>query len=128
MRHRRIPLALTAAAVLVLAVPAVAFAEFGVIAVNKRTTKQRTAVAPALSTAERAALQACGRQCVVMAQVNSKCAVVVHLGRHYWTGYGATQAGALRHARRKAANHGLPSRPGCAPLRATPRSRGARLR
>jgi Domain of unknown function (DUF4189) len=122
MRRRRFPLALVATAVLVLAVPAVAFAEYGVIAVNQRTTKQRTAVAPSLSLAERAAKQACGARCVVMAEVNSKCAAVVHVGRRYWTGYGSTQAGALRNARRHARRPRAPleagvcAAPGNAPL------------
>jgi len=104
LRRRRLPLALAVTALVVLAVPAVAIAEYGAIAVSKRTGHHGASVAPTLSSAQGEALQACGRHCVVIAAAQNECSAVVHVHRQFWAGYGATRSAAVRSARQQASD------------------------
>jgi hypothetical protein len=102
MRTRRIRLALAAAILLVLAMPAVAFAEYGVIAVNKGTGRDGIGVAPVLSRAKQLARRACPGHCVAAAWAQTECVAVVHVRRRYFAGFGASKRTAIKNARRRA--------------------------
>jgi Domain of unknown function (DUF4189) len=99
-------LAAAATLLVTLAIPAVASAAYGAIAVNQSTGAWGASYhAPAKWYAERQALRKCAGECDVMVWVRNRCAAVVIGRTKFVAGMAGTKRAAIRVARRRAHDH-----------------------
>jgi hypothetical protein len=86
-----------------LALPGVALARYGAIAVNPRTEAYGGSYNwGTRAAAERAAMRKCRGHCRILLWVRDFCAAAVVDRRGFWGGFGATHNAAIRAARRRA--------------------------
>ncbi len=102
---RRFVVASAIALVMATAVPAVASAAFGAIAINPKTGDVGLSVnKPTQRDAKQRAEKDCFGNCRIAVWVRNGCAAVVETRTRYIAGLGATKNKALRDARRRAHN------------------------
>jgi hypothetical protein len=106
---RRVARSLALVTALSLAIPALAIAAYGAIAVDPHTGAWGLSYsAPAKWYAERQAVRKCAGECNVMVWVRNRCAAVVRSHTTYVAGIGATKKAAIKKARKRAHDRRAP--------------------
>ena len=105
--RRRLVTSVAAVALsLSLAVPAIAAADYGAIAINRATGAWGVSYnRPSVHNAERGARAHCRGYCHVMVWVRNRCAAVVETQTRFVAGIGTTRSRAVRSARHRAGDH-----------------------
>ena len=100
---RALGVATAVALVLAIAVPAVASAAYGAIAINPKNGDVGLSInKPTQRAAKQRAEKDCFGNCQIVVWVRNGCAAVVETRTKYWPGIGRTKSKALREARRRA--------------------------
>ena len=95
--------AMAAALIFALAIPAVASAAYGAIAINRSTAAWGVSYrAPAESSAKRQALRKCPGNCRIILWVYNQCGAVVETPTQFVSGAAPSKLAAIRDARRRA--------------------------